>query len=222
MDALFLVLCLAVILAGLILFSILVLWLVPVRFSVRLASDPGRCELDISVDFGPVRIVSITREGRTSTEALILGHVLSTFAREPGTAERAAAQKEPPDHLRTASDLIKVIKTLTTPTFRMLGVVYRVGNFERCDGRVRIGLGDPATTGMFYGSYWATRFIFTASRIFILMEPVFDKRLLEMDLVARYRIDHPLRILLQAVRELLRPKVRAGISALRVTAGGSL
>lgn len=221
MDALFLVLDLVAILAGLILFSLVVLWFVPVLITVRFVSAFGQRELGVSVHFGPAALVSTTHGGRTSTDILVLGYAVFTFDGEPGTAGKEVTQQETPDHLKHGPDLVPVIINLISPAVRILGVVYREGVFERCDGRVRIGLGDPAATGMFYGSYWAARFLFTKARIFIHVEPVFDKRLLEADLVARYRIDHLLRILLQAAREILRPEVRAGISAIRSVAGAA-
>ncbi|WAC04480.1 MAG: DUF2953 domain-containing protein [Methanoregula sp.] len=222
MDPVILVIYLSGLLAGLILFSILVLWLVPVRVFIRYRYDRGRQDLEATARWGIIAIRSTKRAGRSQTVLLIFSHVLFSFDRRPEKKEITPPPSYRPADIRAATDLVPVIRNLAMPAIRIGSVLCRMSRFERCNGRVRIGLGDPAATGMLYGSYWATRFAFTASHICIDMEPVFDHEVLAIDLSVRYRIGQPLRILLSAARELLRPDVRAGITALRSAGLGAL
>jgi hypothetical protein len=217
MDLPVLLLYLLVCPAGLILFAIVLLYSIPVRFFIRFCSDAVRQELEIVVRWGIISIRSTTQAGRSHTALLIFRHPL--FSSEGGTDKVTERAPSSPAHrpagISTAQDLIPVIRSLACPTIRIGRVLFRMSRFERCEGTVRIGLGDPAATGMLYGSYWATRFAFLASRIYVDMEPVFDQETFQIVLSVRARIDHPLRILVQALRELVRPEVRAGIAALR-------
>jgi len=219
MDPLILVLFLAALVSTLILFAIVLLYLIPVRFFIRYRYDADRQDLETTAAWGIIGIRSTSREGRSQTVLLVFNHVFFSFDGRPEKRETAPPPARKPADIRAATDLIPVIRNLARPAIRIGSILYRMGRFERCEGRIRIGLGDPAATGMLYGSYWATRFAFTASRIYIDMEPVFDREVLAIDISVRYRIGQPLRILFPAARELFRPKVRAGIMALAGSAG---
>jgi hypothetical protein len=68
---------------------------------------------------------------------------------------------------------------------------------------------------MLCGGYWATRFVLRASRIFIDMIPDFDRKILEMDMTIRIRVNHPLRILIAGIRLYGNPDIRQGITFLK-------
>ncbi len=88
-------------------------------------------------------------------------------------------------------------------------------------GSIRIGMENPAATGMLYGGYWASRFVLNASRIFVDMEPVFGKRVLVLDITMRLRIRHPLVLIVQGIALMRNPAVRRSLVLLRPEAAGT-
>ena len=88
-------------------------------------------------------------------------------------------------------------------------------------GSIRIGMDNPAATGMLYGGYQASRFVLNASRIFVDMEPVFGNRVLALDITMRLRIRHPLVIIIRGIALIRNPAVRRSLVLLRAGAAGT-
>ena len=61
---------------------------------------------------------------------------------------------------------------------------------------------------MVYGGYWASRFAFTASRIYVNVVPDFNGEILELDLKIRIRIRHPLILLIHGFFFMREPAIR--------------
>jgi len=122
----------------------------------------------------------------------------------PGTASESGSTLSP---LETGR-VIHIIRQMIGPAASFGSVFMRAARFVDVKGKVILGLGDPVLTGEVCGMYWASRFILQASRIYLELEPVFGREVLELDVTVRFRIDHPLLILLAAARLGMDPGVK--------------
>ena len=185
----------------------LCLYLIPVRFIISLVQQAGLGERSITAYWGLMGIRIADAAGDHMIEVMVLDRVLYSHA---GRADHRAGEKAEP---RQSADpfpsegIFHHIRRLTRPIWRFGEVLYRQSSFEDARGRLHIGLGDPVATGMLYGGYWSSRFVLQASRIFITVEPVFDQKILEMDLVIRLKIDHPLLVMVAVLQLLKHPDV---------------
>jgi len=197
------------------LFIALLLYLIPVRFVISFLRLEGQQEYSISVSWGLIGVRSIdTGDGRR-TEVFTGGRVIHTRAEEEKLLKSEIAESPAPADLRSVEGYLTLIPRLIEPGVRFSAVLYYLSTFEGIDGRVRIGTGDPVATGMLCGGYWTTRFVLRASRIFIDMIPDFDRKILEMDMTIRIRVNHPLRILIAGIRLYKNPDIRQGITFLK-------
>ena len=72
-------------------------------------------------------------------------------------------------------------------------------------GNARIGLGDPASTGMLYGLYRAIVAILPQDRINFNLAPEFSGEVFEIDLKTRFHISFPICVIVNAVRIIKNP-----------------
>ena len=86
-------------------------------------------------------------------------------------------------------------------------------------GTARVGLGDPAATGMAYGLYCATASLLPADRINLCVIPEFDHQVCEVDITTRFRITYPVRILVNIVKVVKRPAARKVMNSMRAKPG---
>lgn len=197
------------------LFIALLLYLIPVRFVISFLRLEGQQEYSISVSWGLIGVRSIdTGDGRR-TEVFIGRHVIHTRAGEENLLKSEIAESPTPADLHSVEGYLTLIPRLIEPCGRFSTVLYYQSTFEGIDGSVRIGTGDPVATGMLCGGYWATRFVLRASRIFIDMIPDFDRKILDLDMTIRIRVNHPLRILIAGFRLFRNPDIRQGITFLK-------
>jgi len=210
MDA---TLILAYVIAGIvcliILFTVL-LYVIPVRSVLRITIDETAsrntltaswCFIGLRIDQGP--------DGRV-VEILACGRIL--YATEFGAKGEAAAPtqgKKAPGSTRISPRLTSRLILRLIRSFGSLGSVFwQECRFERAQGKLSLGLGDPAITGMFYGYYWAARFVLEEARIYIEIEPVFDREVFLGELEVHMNLHHPLRIIIAAIRLMRDPAVR--------------
>ena len=83
-----------------------------------------------------------------------------------------------------------------------------------------LGLGDPVLTGECCGLYWASRFILEASRIYLELVPVFDRRVLELDITARMNVRHPLLVLIAGLRLARHPAIHEVMQGMKMQSRG--
>jgi hypothetical protein len=198
-----------------ILFIALILYLIPVRFVISFLRQEGQQEYSISVIWGLIGFRSIdTGDGRKS-EVLIGGHVMYTRAEEEVLLKGEDVKSPSAADLRTLEGYLTLIPRLIEPVGRFGSLLYHESAYEGIKGRIRIGTGDPVATGMLYGGFWATRCFLRTSRIFIDMIPDFDRKILEMDIAIRIRVDHPLRILIAGIRLFRNPDIRRGMTLMK-------
>ncbi|MEN6397109.1 MAG: DUF2953 domain-containing protein [Methanoregula sp.] len=199
----------------------LLLYAVPLRFFVQYTGTEDRKETMAAVSWNRLSICLKTAADRRELVILAAGHVLisQNLHLPPPSPPPKNQQKSPRpenEEIRTAEDLIPLIWHLIEPVKKIGLVLYRESAFENVRGTVRIGLGDPAATGMLYGGFWATRFVFSASHIYLDLTPDFNRKILEMELSVRFRINRPLRILVAGIQVVRTPGAREFISNLHV------
>jgi hypothetical protein len=189
----------------------LILYMVPVRFSLLLVQKEGQREHSVSVSWGWTRYRIIDGDDGRRTEVLFGGYVIYSCAgageRQEGDDAKIPGQAD----LRSVEGYLNLIPRLIAPAGMFGSVIYRESTFEDCTGSIRIGMKDPVATGILYGGYWAARFVLMASRIFIDMIPEFNREVVEMDVVIRLRVNHPLRILTAGIHLLKTPGIRQGM-----------
>jgi hypothetical protein len=82
-------------------------------------------------------------------------------------------------------------------------------------GNLVVGFRNPADTGIFYGWYCAIFPILMVSPVCLDVTPVFDRPVLEGEIMARVRIDRPLLLLFAMFRLFFDRDVRNAIAGLR-------
>jgi hypothetical protein len=202
-------------------FITLLLYLIPMRFAIRLLRQEDLQEHSVSVSWGLVCFRTIDTANKQRIEGLIGDHIVYTrFGMENQQTAKAVKAPAPPD-FRSVADFLPLLPRFIEPAGKFGAVVYHQSAFEGIKGRIRIGTGDPVATGMLYGGFWAARFALMASRIVIDMVPEFERKILEMDLVIRLRINHPLCILIAGIRLYRNPGIRQGMVFLKPPPDGA-
>lgn len=186
-------------------FALVVLHLafwIPVRFSARAVLDEKTAEFSTTVRWAIAGVRLTKQRGSSKTEILLLDHAFTL--REPDRDDKPVPpQKTDSVPVKSVSDLMTSIQAAAGPAIRIGTALCRQTSFEEIRGEAALGLGDPAATGMLYGSFWASRFAFDAARIHVRMIPVFDRAVFRLDLTIRFRLNHPLTLLERVLRELL-------------------
>ena len=96
--------------------------------------------------------------------------------------------------------IVPVIQKIMGPVGSFGSAFWQQSRFIDASGTVTLGLGDPVLTGEVCGMYWASRFALLASRIYVELEPVFDRTVMELDVTVRMKVTHPLLVLLAGFR----------------------
>jgi hypothetical protein len=92
---------------------------------------------------------------------------------------------------------------------RTLAVLLNALVIRSLSCRIRLGLDDPAMTGILYGWYWTLSGMLSAlRRVTIHMVPVFDREVVEGSASFSIRIKNPLKILVTACWALSKSPVR--------------
>ena len=186
----------------------LLFYLVPLHLTLFFVYQKPRQETVITIFWSVMGVRMTTERDHRETEILLGKRVV--FSRT-----RPRMQEEPERvgtnlfDIRSIQDLGILIRHVIAPIIDVGSALYRETTFEEVSGKVRIGLRDPVATGILYGGYWATRFVLVAARIHVELEPVFDRECLELELGVRFKVDHPLRLLIQGIQVLKSPQIRA-------------
>jgi hypothetical protein len=226
MDAFLLLAFLLACFLALILLSAVLLYIIPVRslVEITIAESSGRETIAVTWWFMGITI-SHDRQGNRA-EVLLFGRVLHTILLEgaDGAKSPPAEPPEPekPERSPPLPGVVAGIARKLVPRLESLGsVIWQESRFEELRGNVSVGLGDPAMTGMFYGYFWAARFVFKANRIHLEVEPVFDREIFRGNIEIRMRLEHPLTIILAVFRLLLDPAIRELAGAFRQRTPGA-
>lgn len=236
MDALLLLACVLACPIIIILTCALLLFIVPIRSSIRLLVNEGDVRETLTVAWGlaGVRI----RHDSQGTIADVMGgrYVLYTqvFEKEevslpspekPEKEERPAARVEEGKgglSFPGFSRAIRLARSLIHPAISLVSVIWRESRFDSMQAKVTLGTGNPALTGELYGYYWAARFILEARRIRIDLEPVFDREVFNCDLEMRVSLHHPILVIISGVRFALHPAARELFTMSREGSSGAV
>ena len=218
MDTLLIPLFMGACILFLVLLPALLLYATPVRCAVGYLQEEGCLESTITVSWGRVSI-RFSRSGGTSTVRILVGSH-GIYSRTD--LDEHSRDTEPPFNGGNVSrgDIARYLLPAVRPMGRFGVAVLRQVHIGEVWGKARIGLGDPVSTGMLYGGYWASRFAMNASRIFVTMEPVFGERVMECELLMRLEIRHPLIVFMEAVPLVRNPDLRKLMRAFRPSPGG--
>jgi hypothetical protein len=82
-------------------------------------------------------------------------------------------------------------------------------SIRKVEGAFTVGLQNPADTGVVFGFFSAIRpLLFPCDRISLSMTPVFDREILEGQIMADFRISQPLFIPVLMLRLAMKPGTR--------------
>jgi hypothetical protein len=189
----------------------LLLYAVPVRASARLVWKADRQEQVLVISWCHLGIRSSgTGAGRT-TDVLVLDHAILSHTGPMGTgAGEVPVENEVPASRGTldTGKLVHIVQRMTGPAGVFGSAFWHESRFVDARGTVTLGLGDPVLTGEACGYYWASRFLLQACRLYIELEPVFDREVLELDITVRMKVVHPLRILVAGITLARDPAVK--------------
>ncbi|MDD1694395.1 MAG: DUF2953 domain-containing protein [Methanoregula sp.] len=201
----------------------LLLYGIPVQAEATLIHKANRQEQIVAISWGIFAIRTSGAGGTRVIDLLILDHAVVSHAGPMETVETgdAGAGESIPDRARGPASALQ-IDELVHIVQRMIGPVGTFGSefwhesrFVDARGTVTLGLGDPALTGEACGFYWASRFLLQSARIYIELEPVFDRAVLELDITVRVRVGHPLRILVAGIDLAREPVVKDAMEFLK-------
>jgi hypothetical protein len=202
----------------------LVLYAVPVRASVRLVTGENHTEETIVISWSGAGIRTSHRDTGIVIELLladraVFAHTVTTTA---GKEEEKAMPDQPVADRPVVSadtfdpgEIVHRVQALMEPAGTFGSAFWRECRFEEARGRVTLGLGDPVLTGECCGLYWASRFVLEASRIYLELEPVFDRQILELDITAKMKVRHPLLVLIALCRLAIHPALRDAFATVK-------
>jgi|GEM_PF-894370 len=220
----------------------LLLYAIPVRASVRLIRDEASTARTLEVSWAGFGVRSPGTGVKSSIGILLGAHQVLTVPvpkesppvgdsspesaknrvhqETPGTVVQSDAAKPAGNVGLNAGGVITVVLNIVRPLISFGSVAGNAFRFVDARGTMKLGLGDPVSTGEICGIYWASKFVMMASRVYVDLEPVFDREVLNLDITLRFTIRHPLLVLIAAARLSMDPGVRgAGDTLLRRKAG---
>ena len=154
-------------------------------------------------------------EGGESRQEFLVGeHPLYTRTVKDQKAREGKAGEEIrkiPALIRRAPHLLQLIR----PFSRFGGKFLRSVTLQEIRGNLTVGFRNPADTGIFYGWYCAICPTLMVSPVCLDITPVFDRQVLEGEIMAKVRIDRPLLLLLAMTRLFFNRDVRNALSGLR-------
>jgi hypothetical protein len=220
MDTFLIPLFVTAVLCGVFIVSALIFYSVPVRFGIIYFLKEGWEESTITASWGPVAGSMSHGAQRRVTHLLFIGRKIWSRSEPDENPRTDAAEPSTRGLGLSPAEILGVVLPIIGDAGTVFGELYRQSRFDGMTGTIRIGMENPAATGMLYGGYWASRFTLNASRIFIEIEPIFGKRVLVLDITMRLRIRHPLVLILQGIALIRNPAVRRSLVLLgRGTAG---
>jgi hypothetical protein len=199
---------------GIFLLFILTLYFIPVIVQIALGKTPESGYLLIQASWGPIGARTRKEEGESRQEFLI--------GERPFYSRTVKDRKIPEPEAR--EDLRKIpffvrrsihFLQLIPPLSRLGGKLLSTMTLQEIRGNLIIGFRNPADTGIFYGWYCAIFPVLSGSRVSLDVEPVFDRQVLEGEIMARVRIDRPLLLVIAMFRLLIDQDVRKTLSVLR-------
>ncbi len=200
----------------------LLLYAVPVRATVTLVCREERREKALVISWGIIGIRYAGHGTGRITGVLIGGHTVLSRSGPPetGGGKRIPDQAPGPAGMLKTGEIIRIVQGVTGPVGSFLSAFWDECRFEDARGTVTLGLGDPVLTGEVCGYYWASRFLLQASRVYIELEPVFDRPVFGLDISMKVKVEHPIRVLMAGVELARDPAVKEAMAIAKLRAPG--
>jgi hypothetical protein len=192
---------------------------IPLRISLSLRSRGMALQGILSASWF-ISGLEIGVSGSDTRVSLTIGGIGVMTRAIPTHSRQQSKPPGVPDAGRIAGT-ISLLPSLTGLVFNAILDLIRHTRLDYVRGNARIGLGDPAATGMLFGLYNALRALLPPDRIDFNLTPEFGGEVCEIDLKARFRIAAPVRIMVNAVKIAKHPASRGAMNAFRERPGGA-
>jgi hypothetical protein len=193
---------------------ILTLYFIPVIVQIAYERIPESKYLRIQASWGFFG-ARMRMEGDESRQEFLIGerplYVRTVKGREIRVPEGDKELQKTSFSIRRVQCLLQLIQ----PISHLLGKILYSMSFQEIRGNLMVGFRNPAETGIFFGWYSALIPILMVSRVCLDITPVFDRQVLEGDIMAKVRIERPLLLILAMVRLYMDRDVRTALSGLR-------
>jgi len=199
---------------GILLLIALTLYFIPVIAQIALGKTPESGYLLIQASWGMIGARTRMEGGESRQEFLIGERPLYTRIvkdEETRALEVGEELRKIPSLIRRAHYLLQLIRPLS----HLWGKFLRSMTLQEIRGNLIVGFRNPADTGIFYGWYCAIFPTLMISPVCLDVTPVFDRPVLEGEIMAKVRIDRPLLLILAMFRLFFDRDVRKAIAGLR-------
>ena len=193
---------------------ILTLYLIPVIVQIACERIPESKYLLVQVSWGFIG-ARMRMEGGESRLEFLFGNRPLYSRTVKGSETRVPEMVEEPRKTSLSIRRVRCLLQLIRPISHLLGKFLRSMTFQEIRGNLMIGFRNPAETGIFYGWYSALLPILMVSRVCLDVTPVFDRQVLEGDIMAKVRINRPLLLIVAMARLYMDRDVRTALSGLR-------
>jgi hypothetical protein len=194
---------------------VLTLYFIPVIAQIAIRRTPESAYLVLQASWGLIGARTRMEKGESRQEFLIGEHPLytRTVKGREMRAPKKAGEEPPKTHsgIRRAHYLVQLIRPLS----HLGGNLLRSMTLQEIRGNLVVGFRNPAETGIFYGWYSALLPFLMVSRVSLDVTPVFDRQVLEGEIMAKVRFDRPLLLLIAITRLFIDRDVRVALSGLR-------
>jgi len=200
-------------LLGILIFIIPALYFIPVITQISLGKTPESGYFLIQASWGVIGARARMDREESRQEFLIRERpfysrtVKDKKPREPVDEEA----RKIPSLIRRAPPLLQLIRPLSHFGKKL----FRSMTLQEIRGNLIVGFRNPADTGIFYGYYSAIFPTFMMTRVSLDVTPVFDRQVLEGEVMAKVRIDRPLLLIVAMTRLIFDRDVRNALSGLR-------
>jgi len=199
---------------GILILIIFTLYFIPVIAQIALGKTPESGYLLFQASWGVIGARTRMEGGESRQEFLIGERTLYTRTVKDQKTRAPQVREELrkiPSHIRKVPHLLQLIQPLS----HLGGKFLRSMTLQEIRGNLIVGFRNPADTGIFYGWYCAIFPTLMVSQVSLDVTPVFDRPVLEGEIMAKVRIDRPLLLLLAMVRLFFDRDVRNAIKGLR-------
>jgi hypothetical protein len=189
----------------LLLLIVLTLYFIPVIGKIALGKTPESGYVLLQASWGLIGARTRMEGGESRQEFLIGERPLYTR-----TVKDRGSRKY---HLSISKvlHLLELIPSLT----HLLGKLLNTMTFQELRGNLMVGFKNPAATGIFYGWYFAILPALIGSRVSLDVTPVFNRQVLEGEVMTKVRVDRPLLLILTMAKLYRDRDVRNALSGLR-------
>ena len=199
---------------GILLLITLTLYFIPVIAQIALGKTPESVYLLFQASWGVIGARTRMEGGESRQEFLIGERPLYTRTvkdQKTRAPEVGEVFRKIPSLIRRAHHLLQ----LTQPLSHLGRKLLQSMTLQEIRGNLKVGFRNPVDTGIFYGWYCAIFPTLLISPVCLDVTPVFDRPVLEGEIMAKVRIDRPLLLLLAMFRLFFDRDVRNAIAGLR-------